>query len=438
MSQDSEGPRPPKKLSLSGSRLTLGNRLRAASDGAGRRTVQVEVRRKRAPAAPHRSVGPTPLNSEQPPDGLSNEERVQRIRALQEGMKKPVEIPVDTPPPKKKDPVPWTVDSHTKHPETRMWHDCVGWDNPRSENRFRMGEGIGYKEVGANQQIPAEDCKTVEEVLGLIPNLRRIGHSSRLKADLNRLFERAREDTWSKHVFNESFVSKRPDVRGEKWTRHMRPLGAKVLVRFLVHVGPKFYIDGDIDLRELRKYASSADIIGWQIVEEPPASNDNKKDNKIVPQPESKETERTVTTKQRTYQQKLRAHMLSLGPTCPFTGIELPRMLFVSHIKPSAQCGLYELDGKTLQEKEDGANVLMLTPNANWLFDQGYISFTDDGKLMRSTEGINGGIFKRLGIQDGVNIGHLLTGPVGERRQGYMEHHRRFIFRGPNKEEWRG
>lgn len=421
MSQDSEGPRPPKKLSLSGSRLTLGNPLRETSDGAGRRTVQIEVRRKRQPAAPARRIR-TEEESRLAAEaevafGLA--ERHIAIKKLTNEMKKT--------------PVPWTVDSHKKHPDTRMWHDCVGWDNPKSESRFRMGEDITKKEIEANQQIPAEDCKTVEEVMGLIPNLRRIGHSSRLKADLNRLYERARGDTWSKHVLNESTVSKRPDVRGGKWTRHMRPLGAKVLVRFLVHVGPEFYIDGDIDLRELRKYASSADI-----VEQPSASNDNKKDNKIVPQPESKETERTVTTKQRTYQQKLRAHMLSLGPTCPFTGVELPRMLFVSHIKPSAQCGLYELDGKTLQEKEDGANVLMLTPNANWLFDQGYISFTDDGKMMRSTEGINGGIFKRLGIQDGVNIGHLLTGPIGERRRGYMEHHRRFIFRGPNKEEWRG
>jgi len=414
-----------KKLSLSGSKLTLGGvdagQMRAGVTGGARRTVQVEVRRKRAPAAPHRRV-------EQPPDVLSNEERVQRIRALQEGMKKPVEIPVDTPPPKKKDPVPWTVDSHQKHPETEMWHDRVGWDNPKSESRFRVGENITKKEIAINKKIAAADCKTIEEALGLIPNLRTVSNSTRLSADMNRLFEYARGDTWSKHVFNQSFVSKRPDVRGGKWTRHMRPMGAKVLVRFLVHVGPEFYIDGDIDLRELRKYASSADVF-----EEPPASNDNK----IVPQPESKETERTAVVKQRTYQQKLRAHMLSLNPTCPFTGVKNHRMLFVSHIKPSSHCGLYEIDGKTLQEKEDAANVLMLTPNADWLFDQGYISFTDDGKLMRSIE-IHGDEFKRLGLQHEANIERLLNGPVGERRRGYMEHHRRFIFRGPKKEKWDG
>ena len=56
MSDDSSKP---KKLSLSGGKLTLGNidasKLRAGpSVGSARKTVQVEVRRKRAPAAPGR------------------------------------------------------------------------------------------------------------------------------------------------------------------------------------------------------------------------------------------------------------------------------------------------------------------------------------------------------------------------------------------------
>ena len=51
-----------KKLSLSGSKLTLGaidaSKLRTGTAvGAGRKTVQVEVRRKRAPAAPSRFLG---------------------------------------------------------------------------------------------------------------------------------------------------------------------------------------------------------------------------------------------------------------------------------------------------------------------------------------------------------------------------------------------
>ncbi|CAI8222203.1 MAG: Uncharacterised protein [SAR116 cluster bacterium] len=53
-----------KKLSLSGSKLTLGGvdagQMRSGATGGARRTVQVEVRRKRAPAAPHR-VPATPV-----------------------------------------------------------------------------------------------------------------------------------------------------------------------------------------------------------------------------------------------------------------------------------------------------------------------------------------------------------------------------------------
>ena len=104
-----------KKLSLSGRKLTLGSidagQLRGApSLGAGRRTVQVEVRRKRAPAAPQRG-GTTRPESEAPvvepveniipaappaspaDDKLTAQERAARARAL-ESLKKPVSDPV--------------------------------------------------------------------------------------------------------------------------------------------------------------------------------------------------------------------------------------------------------------------------------------------------------------------------------------------------------
>ena len=95
-----------KKLSLSGSKLTLGaidaSKLRTGTAvGAGRKTAQVEVRRKRAPAAPSR----TPATTEALPaatggataeqiapsadDRLTAQERAARVRALQEGLKKP-------------------------------------------------------------------------------------------------------------------------------------------------------------------------------------------------------------------------------------------------------------------------------------------------------------------------------------------------------------
>ena len=100
-----------KKLSLSSGKLTLGaidpSKLRAGPTvGAGRKTVQVEVRRKRAPAAPSRTPKPavveapaaatkaTPAAAPEPAnpssdDRLTAQERAARVRALKEGLKKP-------------------------------------------------------------------------------------------------------------------------------------------------------------------------------------------------------------------------------------------------------------------------------------------------------------------------------------------------------------
>ena len=88
-----------KKLSLSsGGKLTLGGieagAMRANTGGAGRRTVQVEVRRKRAPAAPHRATTPKAEPAVAPPppeavpaepadateDRLTAQERAARVR----------------------------------------------------------------------------------------------------------------------------------------------------------------------------------------------------------------------------------------------------------------------------------------------------------------------------------------------------------------------
>ena len=104
-----------KKLSLSGSKLTLGGvdagQMRAGATGGARRTVQVEVRRKRAPAAPHRvpatpvvepaAPDPQPAPAQPAPaeadDKLTAQERAARVRALQEGLRKPNAPAPDSP-----------------------------------------------------------------------------------------------------------------------------------------------------------------------------------------------------------------------------------------------------------------------------------------------------------------------------------------------------
>ena len=85
--------------------------MRAGATGGARRTVQVEVRRKRAPAAPHRvpatpvaepaAPAPQPAPAQPAPaeadDKLTAQERAARVRALQEGLRKPDAPAPDSP-----------------------------------------------------------------------------------------------------------------------------------------------------------------------------------------------------------------------------------------------------------------------------------------------------------------------------------------------------
>ena len=58
---------------------------------------------------------------------------------------------------------------------------------------------------------------------------------------------------------------------------------------------------------------------------------------------------------------------------CRITGVTDPRFLIASHIKPWRLC--------TDQEKLDGCNGLLLSPHVDSLFDNGFISFTDEGQV---------------------------------------------------------
>lgn len=65
--------------------------------------------------------------------------------------------------------------------------------------------------------------------------------------------------------------------------------------------------------------------------------------------------------------------------SCSICGIDLPHMLIASHIKPFRDCGY-------LLEPMDANNGLLLCRNHDYLFDQGYISFDDEGNILITDE----------------------------------------------------
>lgn len=92
--------------------------------------------------------------------------------------------------------------------------------------------------------------------------------------------------------------------------------------------------------------------------------------------PRSTEAERVVV--QRVGQNLFRTALLDYWQgRCCVTGLAVPELLRASHIKPWASC---ESDNERL----DVFNGLLLAPHLDALFDGGWVSFADNGKLLIS------------------------------------------------------
>lgn len=102
---------------------------------------------------------------------------------------------------------------------------------------------------------------------------------------------------------------------------------------------------------------------------------------------------------------------------CCICQAALPHMLIASHIKPFRDCGY-------LIEAMDSNNGLLLCRNHDYLFDQGYISFDDHGKMIICDE-----------LQDKKEIYQLKDNFIldkihmNESRKMFLDYHRHHIYK---------
>ena len=144
-----------------------------------------------------------------------------------------------------------------------------------------------------------------------------------------------------------------------------------------------------------------------------------KKGKRPMPQPQPKETSREKEIRRARQGQGLyREQLLAECPFCPITMINDVRLLIASHIKPWAVA--------TDTEKLDPKNGFMLSPLYDKLFDRGFMTFTEDRRIMLSNW-ITPMNKKRLGVEDGQFIQLL---PLDEARQEFMKFHRSSVFKG--------
>lgn len=101
---------------------------------------------------------------------------------------------------------------------------------------------------------------------------------------------------------------------------------------------------------------------------------------------------------------------------CRLTGVGTPHLLIASHIKPWRSCG-------NSFERLDGNNGLLLTPNADLLFDRGFLGFQDNGELIVSPR-LESKDLANLGIQK-EKSGQV---PFRSAQLQYLDYHRRNVF----------
>lgn len=112
------------------------------------------------------------------------------------------------------------------------------------------------------------------------------------------------------------------------------------------------------------------------------------------------------------------------GHKCVLCHINLPYMLIASHIKPFRDCA-------HIYEAVDYHNGLLLCRNHDFLFDQGYISFADNGKLLISEE--LQGLLKQNQNAYQLNTSFQLPEALlNTERRLFLAYHRKHIYLNQN------
>lgn len=136
----------------------------------------------------------------------------------------------------------------------------------------------------------------------------------------------------------------------------------------------------------------------------------------IAGMPRSTEVERLVV--QRVGQDLFRSALLDFwGNACCITDLAIPELLRASHIKPWARCDSDE-------ERLDVFNGLLLAPHLDALFDGGWLTVEDTGRVRFSSE-LTETARDQLGLKTEMGVSGLNAS-----HSPYLEHHRNAIFRG--------
>ncbi len=138
---------------------------------------------------------------------------------------------------------------------------------------------------------------------------------------------------------------------------------------------------------------------------------DRVRENADIPQ-----TTRQAIVLARHGQGLFKQRVMEIETACRITGVTRPEHLRASHCKPWRDA--------TNDERLDGENGLLLTPNADHLFDRGFIGFDDNGDVLISPVAHKDSLL-RMGL-DAARV--LNVGRFAEGQRRYLEFHRENVL----------
>ena len=133
---------------------------------------------------------------------------------------------------------------------------------------------------------------------------------------------------------------------------------------------------------------------------------------------DSEKQEGTAQVKVRLRQSEYRKNLIEYWEgKCAVTGCGFTDVLIASHAKPWIKCG-------THNESISKYNGFLLTPNIDGLFDDGYISFDDEGKIL-----ISGEVPEKEWVSLGLSSDMKLD-KIEEGHRQFLAYHRENVFKG--------
>lgn len=383
-------------------------------------------------------------------DRLNAEQRAERVRALQRGLAmsetecgKPKKLSLTGTPltlNEKKNPngVKETIRKYEAREMKKEHHQKVMFDTAIAVEAQDMVAGVTDEDIACGEFL-AEALNSISyvarsnarrfvlkrtEVINKIPNVIHNGMGSELARQISaEMHDPNRKITArERRIYSAAF----PDYdkkKNERKTVMCTPLGARLLLNWIAIFGSEPFISGTPDLTELIDYASIPQNWGSFKIDEPFEEEvsltgfDEEETIQYQRRNPHESSDRSAFKYQLMNDQRYTA-------ICPLTKISDPRFLIASHIKPYAAC-------ETRFEKTDRDNGFLLAPNADALFDKGYISFNDEGVMMLSPkQGINGALLSKLGVDQKATV------PIkSERTREYLAYHREFVFERDLKKE---